>query len=134
MGYVTYVTGAFTISPPLSWPEFKGSKFAPDNIAHSWEPSLILRVAEESVDTDDGPLLRRTATALVMREIDEYRAYGLLEEVQEAFDSFPGHTFSGRLECEGEENTDMWRVVVRDGRTAVRVEPQIVWPDDEGGA
>lgn len=133
MSYTTHVTGEFTIEPPLTWPEFKDSEFAPDNITESYDPDLILRVAEETVDTDDGPLLKRTATALVMREIDEYNAYGLLNQVQKAVDSFPDHTFTGRLNCEGEENTDMWRVVIRGGR-AVKVVPSIVWPDEDGAA
>jgi hypothetical protein len=130
MSYTTHVTGKFAITPPLTWPEFKNSPFAPDNIARGYNRSLILRVSEETVDTNNGPLLRRTATALVMREIDEYREHGLVAEVQEAVDAFPGHAFTGRLECEGEENTDIWRVVVRNGR-AVKVEPRIVWPDEE---
>jgi len=133
MGYTTRVDGEFAITPPLTWNEFKDSEFAPDNAKSGWEPSLILRVDEDSVDTDEGPLLRRTATALVMREIDEYRERGLVDEVQKAIDSFPGHTFTGRLDCEGEENTDMWRVAIRDGR-AVKVEPRIVWPDEDGAA
>jgi Family of unknown function (DUF6205) len=134
MGYITHVMGEFEITPPLTWQELKDSEFAPHNLKSSYEPDLALRVAEDSVDTDEGPLLRRTATALVMRQIDEYRERGLVETVQRAIDSFPGHTFTGRLDCEGEENTDMWRVVIRDGRRAVRVEPRIVWPDEEGGA
>ena len=129
MGYTTRVDGEFTIEPPLTWQEFKDSRFAPHNIENSYTPSLILRVDEDSVDTEEGPLLRRTATALVMREIDEYRAYSLLDEVQEAVDAFPGRTWTGRLDCEGEENSDMWRVYVRDGK-AVKVEPRIVWPDE----
>ena len=128
MSYTTHVTGEFAITPPLTWAEFQESRFAPHNVALSYEPSLILRVDEDTVDTDEGPLLRRTATALVMREIDEYRERGLVEEVQAAIDAFPGHAWSGLLECYGEANTAMWRVVIRDGR-AVRVEPEIVWPD-----
>jgi hypothetical protein len=131
MGYITHVRGEFAITPTLTWNEFKDSKFAPHNLESSYNPSLALRVDEDTVDTDEGPLLRRTATALVMRDIDEYRAYSLLEEVQEAVDAFPGHVFAGRLECEGEENTDIWRVIIRDGR-AVRVEPRITWPDEDG--
>lgn len=131
MGYTTHVTGEFAIEPPLGYREFKDSKFAPDNVESSYSPSLILRVQEQLVEKEDGVFLRRTATALVMREIDEYRERGLVDEVQSAIDSFPGHTFTGRLECEGEENTDLWRVVIRDGR-AVRVEPRIVWPDEDG--
>lgn len=132
MGYTTRVTGEFTITPPLTWPEFSDSQYAPHNIDVPYEPSFMLHVDEQTVDTEDGMLTRRTATALVMREIDEYRAYELLEEVQEAIDAFPGHVFAGRLDCEGEETGDLWRVYIRDGK-AVRVEPRIVWPD-EGGA
>jgi hypothetical protein len=127
MSYTTHVTGEFAITPPLTWGEFKDSPFASGN----WRDSdLVLRIDEESVHTDDGPLLRRTASALVMREIDEYNARNLMSQVQAALDAFPGHTFTGRLNCEGEENTDLWRVVIRGGR-AVKVEPRIVWPDEE---
>jgi Family of unknown function (DUF6205) len=132
MGYTTHVTGEFAIEPPLTWNELKNSEFAPHNITDRYDPDLILRVSEETVDTEEGQLIRRSATALVMREIDEYRAYNLLAQVQKAVDAFPGHTFTGRLECEGEENTNIWRVVIRDGR-AVKVTPRIVWPDEEDG-
>lgn len=132
MGYTTHVTGEFAINPPLTYSEFKDSKFAPDNVENSYTPSLILRVHEQMVEKDDGVFLRRTATALVMREIDEYRERGLVDEVQSAIDAFPGHTFTGRLDCEGDENTDIWRVIIRDGR-AVKVTPRIVWPDEDGG-
>ncbi|MYR60041.1 hypothetical protein GTY54_28690 [Streptomyces sp. SID625] len=133
MGYTTHVRGEFAIEPPLTWTEIKDSPFEAVSthayLAHDID--LSLRVAETSIDTDEGALLRRTGTALVMREIDEYRERNLVQQVQQCIDLFPGHTFSGRLECEGEENTDIWRVIVRDGR-AVRVEPRIVWPDEDG--
>lgn len=132
MGYVTHVKGEFSISPPLTWTEIKDTAYAPDaNITE--RPDLFLRIDEESVDTAEGTLTRRSAAALVMREIDEYRAYDLLEQVQRAVDAFPGHRWSGRLDCEGQENTDMWRVVIRDGK-AQKVEPRIVWPDEDGAS
>lgn len=137
MGYTTRVTGEFAIDPPLTWHEIKGSPFSfPSALGrivreyHANEFDLALRVNEETVDTEQGTLVRRTASALVMRQIDEYRERDLVQQVQRIIDLFPGHTFTGRLECEGEENTDVWRVVVRDGR-ATRVEPRIVWPDEE---
>jgi hypothetical protein len=127
MSYTTHVRGEFVITPPLAWPQFKDSPFA----SGDWRASdLVLRVDEESVDTDDGQLLRRTAGVLAMREIDEYNSRNLLAEVQKAVDAFPGHTFTGRLECEGEEAGDLWRVVIRN-RRAVKVEPRIVWPEDD---
>ncbi|MEV8353151.1 DUF6205 family protein [Streptomyces niveus] len=131
MGYITHVTGEFAITPQLTWTEIKDSPYSPIPPAGDDRLELVLRVDEVTVDTDDGPLLRRTASALVMSEIDEYRAYGLLDAVQAAVDAFPGHEWSGRLECEGEENSDMWRVIIRDGR-ALKIEPRIVWPDEDG--
>lgn len=128
MSYTTHVTGEFTITPPLAWTEFKDSKFAPHYVTSRYDPELILRVSERSVDTEEGPLLHRVADALVMREIDEYCADGLLEQVQKAVNAFPGHEFSGYLECEGEDNTDIWRVYVKN-RKAIKVEAQIVWPE-----
>lgn len=132
MSYHTHVTGEFAITPPLTWAEIQGSPFKrvsrPAYLAEGID--LLLRVEETTVDTDEGSLVRRTGVALVMQEIDEYRERGLVDQVQRVIDLFPGHTFTGRLECEGEENTDMWRVMVRNGR-AVKIAPRIVWPDDE---
>ena len=125
MGYNTSVTGEIRIEPPLAWREFKDSPFAGRDM------DVKLRIDEETVDTDDGPLIRKTASAIVPAWEDSYKAYKLIDHVQQAIDAFPGHTFTGRLECEGEENTDIWRVVIRDGR-AVRIEPRIVWPDEDG--
>lgn len=133
MSYTTHVTGQFAITPPLSWNEIKNSPFEPigRRAYGTVDIDLTLRIDEETVDTDEGQLVRRTASALVMPHIDEYRARGLVEQVQRCLDLFPGHTFTGRLECEGEENTDLWRVVIGNGR-AVRIEPRIVWPDEDG--
>jgi hypothetical protein len=128
MGYNTSVIGRIGIEPPLTWAEIQASPFKP-SLMDDADLDVCLDIAEEKVDTDEGELIRRTAGGLLPRWEDEYRAYHLVEHVQKAVDSFPGHTFTGRLECEGEENTDMWRVVIRDGR-AVRVEPRIVWPDE----
>lgn len=132
MGYVTHVTGEFSISPPLTWTEIKDTAYAPGATVVEL-PDLELRIDEVSAETGEGTLIRRSAAALVMRKIDEYRERNLVEQVQDAVDSFPGHRWSGRLDCEGEENTDMWRVVIRDGK-AQRVEPRIVWPDEDGAS
>jgi hypothetical protein len=131
MGYRTRAEGEFAIVPPLTWPEFKDSIFAPHNHADRNRyngPDVELRIQEESVDTPEGPLLRRTAVALDMREIDEYNARNLEDWLQKAADEFAGHDFQGYISCEGEENDDMWRAYIRDGKVVV-VKPRIVWPE-----
>lgn len=133
MGYITRVRGEFTIEPPLTWPEIQTSPFEPVGRCRysAVGVDLDLRGEETSADTAEGTLVRRTGTALVMRQIDEYRERDLVHQVQRCIDLFPGHTLTGRLDCEGEENVDLWRVIIRDGR-AVRIEPRIVWPDEDG--
>ncbi|WP_439947246.1 DUF6205 family protein [Streptomyces sp. BBFR109] len=136
MGYTTRVCGEFAIEPPLTWNEIKASPFGHGGLVTSkyLAPGidLFLAIEESETETETGTAFHRTASKLVMQEIDEYRERGLVEQVQRVIDLFPGHTFTGRLECEGEENTDIWRVIVRDGR-ALRIEPRIVWPDEDGG-
>jgi hypothetical protein len=129
VGNYTTVSGEIRIEPPLKWAEFKDSPF----YAADKRRDVRLLVDEETVDTDEGQMIRKTAVALEGSWEGGYKAYHLLDHVQEAIAAFPGHAFTGRLECEGEDATDVWRVVVRDG-VAVKVEPRIVWPDeDEAG-
>jgi len=133
MSYTTHVTGEFTIDPPLAWREFKDSVFYEPNAPSRHGPDLLLRVSERTEDTPDGEMIRREATDLVMREIDEYNARDLMDHVQKAVDSSPGHSFIGYLHCEGEENTDIWRVTVQDGK-AVRENAKMLFPQDLGQA
>ncbi|MBX7464899.1 DUF6205 family protein [Streptomyces sp. NPDC057910] len=137
MGYVTHVCGEFAINPPLTWTEIQLSPFEPIPTSlrrySAANIDLYLRVEEDSVDTADGTLVRRTGTALVMPHIDEYRARDLVEQVQYCIDLFPDHAFTGRLDCEGEENSDVWRVIIRDG-LAAKIQPRIVWPDEDGAS
>jgi hypothetical protein len=127
MGYYTTVDGEIAIDPPLTWAEFKSSPFY--RADGPSERDVRLKVDEEVVDTDEGQLIRKTAAVLEGAYEGGFKAYHLVEHVQEAIDTFPGHTFTGRLECAGEDGADFWRVVVRNG-AAVKVEPRIVWPDD----
>ncbi|MFD5814362.1 DUF6205 family protein [Streptomyces sp. NPDC127038] len=133
MGYYTRVDGEIRIEPPLTWAEIKNNPLLPETSAGRAEYDVRLKIDEETVDTDDGQLVRKTCSALVPAWDDSFKAYHLVDHVQHMIDAFPGHTFSGRLDCEGEEAGDLWRVVVRNGR-AVKVTPSILWPDEEGQA
>jgi hypothetical protein len=124
MSNPTSVSGRIVITPPLAWSEFKNSPL----YQADYEVSEVrLRVQEETVETDDGQVIRRSATGLVPSTEESFNFYNLVEHVQAAIDAFPGHEFSGRLECS--DDWGQYRVVVRD-RKAERVDPAIVWPDD----
>lgn len=130
MGYYTRVNGEINIEPPLTWAEIKSNPLLPETEGGRSEYDVRLRIDEETVDTDEGQMIRKTCSALVPTWDDSFKAYHLVKHVQQMIDAFPGHTFTGRLDCEGEETGDLWRVIIRDGR-AVKVTPRIVWPDED---
>jgi len=129
MGYYTRVTGEIRIDPPLPWAKIGGSKFLPDKAWHA-ELCVKLRVDVEEVDTDEGTLTRRTATAVEPVTDESFKAYTLTEDLQKLVDwAGSEHRFVGRFSCEGEETGDLWRLHVVDGR-AVEVRPTVTWPDE----
>ena len=129
MSNPTYIHGRIEINPPLTWAQIKDSPFLKANArSRGLWPDAILDVTETTVDTDEGELTRREAVAIVPDEGTETSARTLLKDVQSIIDASPGHEFTGRFQCEGEENSDIWRVVIRD-RRAVRINAQIVWPE-----
>jgi hypothetical protein len=128
MGYNTHVSrfssGEIRIHPPLTWAEIKGSKF----LTHGNSIEFNLRV--ESVDTPGGVSERRSAVGVIPTE-DAFKAYGLEDDLSEIVRIYgDSHTFTGHFKCEGEENDDLWRLSVKDGRPH-RVQTEIVWPGDE---
>lgn len=126
MSYHTRVwpPDSIEIDPPIEWGEMKDTPYV------NGEDEVMLDVQEETVENDHGILTRRYATNLAVTYQDEYSERDLVGAVQGAIDAFPGHTFTGRFNCFGDENEDIWRVVVRDGK-AQRVNAKIVWPDEK---
>jgi len=128
VGYYSTITGAITIAPPLTWTEYKDSGFAPGprNLA-----AVALRTHEEPRDGEGGVMFVRWADGIVPATDERIRAYDLDDEVQAIVDAYrSGHTFSGYLEIVGDEQGDLWRLYVWNGR-AIRVEPTITWPAGE---
>jgi hypothetical protein len=129
MGNPTYIHGRITITPPIPWGQIKDSPYLKANArGRSLWPDALLDVAESTVHTDEGELTRREAVAIVPDEGGETSARTLIQDVQNIIDANPGHEFTGRFDCEGEQAGDIWRVVIRD-RRAVRVNARIVWPE-----
>lgn len=127
MGYNTSFTGEITITPPLPWSAINDSPYLP---GEAWDNGMDakFKVAEETVDTDEGTLIRREAVAVVPVTDDAYKGYDIVDTLQGIVDAHPGHTFGGYIRAEGEEAGDIWRLAVVDGR-ATKVTPRIIWPD-----
>lgn len=130
MGYVTRFDGQITIDPPLAWAEIKDSPFLPEAAQGDDYKDVMFVFSQRQVDTEQGFLHVRVATALAPTWEDEMRGYSIVEHVQEVIDAYPDHEFGGRFDCFGEETGDLWRLEIHD-RRAVKVQPRIVWPDDE---
>lgn len=126
MSYDTSIDGHLAITPPLTWAEIRTS---PAPTKQNGDYDVSLDVTEETIDTDDGQTIRKTAARLIPGWSGSGTFYNLIEHVQAVVDAHPAHEFTGHFECDGDEPGDLWRVVIRD-RKAVRVEPRIVWPDD----
>jgi Family of unknown function (DUF6205) len=129
MSNPTRIEGRIEITPPLNWAQIKDSPYLNANARNGRSyPDVLFDVIETTVHTDAGELTRREAVAIVPTE-GETSARTLLDDVQAIIDASPGHEFTGRFQCEGEQNDDIWRVVIRD-RKSVRVDAQITWPDE----
>lgn len=140
MSYTTKVTGGFEIEPPLTWDEIKASQFThayqagPGSVAVWRAPGtdldLIVDMTEQ--DIEGGVAYRYSGTKLVMRQIDEYRADGLEQQVQRVVGMFGDHTYEGSLDAEGEGGgwgPDVWRIRIRNGR-AIKETAIMLYPDD----
>jgi hypothetical protein len=129
MGYYTRFSGEIKIAPPLLWGEIKDSPFVVAGEFGTPDRDCKLRIDAEIVETDEGTLTRKRATAIVCTYDGETKAYRITEHLQELLNLHgKGRTFSGYIEAEREDSGDMWRLAVRDGQAA-RIEPRIVWPD-----
>ncbi len=70
------------------------------------------------------------ARRVISADVERLDGFDMEGEVQELIDAFPAHSFSGRLQCMGDDHwSDMWGVVIR-GRQAEEVRPTVVWPGE----
>ena len=131
MGYLTSFSGEIRIDPPLSWGEVKGSPWLS---ARYGDVMVRLVVEEVTEETDEGTSVftRKTVDAITPANEDEpYKGYKIVTQVQNIVDAYPDRTYSGYISAGGENAGDLWRLAVKNGR-AVKVEPRIVWPDEDG--
>lgn len=157
MGYDTYVSGRIEITPWITWPEVRRmvekTTAAPRN--HDWrQHEYVVRdevwhvEASSVVDYAEGISLEyvvhelepdvytRSVTAIVPDTEEATRAYqddvasALVEIARDFAATADGawRTFTGYLECKGEERGDQWRAYIIDGKPVI-VEAEIHWPD-----
>jgi hypothetical protein len=128
VGYYSRITGAIAIAPALKWSEYKDKGLTDAGAPN--HPSVVLRTHEEERDGEGGVMFVRWADGIIPATDESIKAYELEAEVRAIVAAFrTGRTFGGYLEISGEEQGDLWRLVVRDGRV-VRIEPTVTWPEE----
>ncbi|MER0476788.1 DUF6205 family protein [Streptomyces sp. Edi2] len=128
MTYYTAVSGQILIDPPLRGAALKKSPFYNPWAGGEAQRCICLGIEEEPAGPEEAgePVARRVISA----DVERLDAFDMEGELQELIDEFPGHTFTGRLECIGDNHwNDMWGVTVRNGR-AEEVKPTVTWPGD----
>lgn len=132
--YDTEYTGEITITPPLPWSAIHDSPFVPDSRGYA-DRDCKFRLAETTVETDEGTLTRKQAVAVTSTFTGPTGGYDIVEHLQELIDLHgEGRTFAGFIEADGADFGDLWRLAVVNGR-AVRIRARIVWPEiPSGGA
>lgn len=135
MGYVTYLSGELSIDPPLVHRELVDSAWTKLKQPSGSYYSVRIDVRQVEVDTDQGKLFGLTADKVVPYDLGEGRhgPQDVALDVGQLIGAFPGHTFNGRIDYEGEHNLDVARVIVKgegDKHEISLVRPEIRWPDE----
>jgi hypothetical protein len=126
MGNLTTVTGEIHITPPLTWKEIRENGYIDGYPERSWG-AVQIHITEEETEIDEGTVTRREGVSVVPAEAVPYKAYNLEARVQKIIQDFPGHDFTGYLECLTEDG-ELSRLYVKDRKTR-KVKPEIVWPE-----
>jgi hypothetical protein len=134
MSSTVHVTGAITITPPITHGELAQVKHLTAEVtvtpaAHVHRDAYI-NVTETVEDHENGTLIRRQGTAIVAAG-NEFSHPNLNGDIMEIVDEFPDRQYSGYLECwSPDDRGDTWRVIVRDGMVE-EIRPTLTWPDEQ---
>lgn len=123
MGYSSSAEGHFDIVPPLTITELRKR---PD-FRSTEDRQAVVVTEEETVQTDEGDLIRRTGVRIEPTFGEEsWKRYDLQEHLQEIVTAYPGHEFPGHVKQLGEDG-DRWGYHVVDGHVN-EVRPVLRWP------
>lgn len=129
MGYDSSMDGELLIEPPLRWAEYRESEFFPAATARDKGHGVCLVETRETVDTEDGPLERRTAARVVFAWDYRVNIRDIVPDLQALVDAHPDHEFVGEFQGSGTDFGDIWLLRVNADRKVERVLPTITWPD-----
>jgi hypothetical protein len=133
MGTLSRYTGSIEFSQPLKWIHFKDHDAAhPNDVRLDCDVRLVIE--NDTVETEDGLLSVRKATAVVPITDDRFKGYCMQEHLQSvvdmALDAVPEMTFRGRIDAVCEDG-ERWRFKVVNGKVEM-FQPVTAWPAGAG--
>ena len=131
MGYYSRTRGAITITPPLTWNEYKDSPFR-DTRGQNGYRNVILHIERATPNADAPEPPQEGGPEFIATELrgheDEQKLYHMEEHIREFIAAFPDRTYSGYLIRSGEQQGDLERYTVEDGELIVE-KARLVWSD-----
>jgi len=135
MGYDSRVEGDIFIEPKVShklMDELMAKNFAqkPEDKYYKGGRELVVDYSKSKQLTDEGVLISYRGFAITCPWDGPHKAYTIIDDLKEIiFILGPGYTYKGFLQISGEEDGDLWRLRIKDGKVE-EVHPTIVWPED----
>lgn len=128
MGASCRLTGEITFDPPLTWGEYRQSRFRAD---HGPDTDLQFTELRTPKDTDEGELVIRTALAIEARSLEPGSFYLAKEELEEIVADYgDARTFGGFLMLTDSDNpTGVYRYRIDEDGLVVEERAVMTWPD-----
>jgi hypothetical protein len=137
MGYTSKVSGNIEIKPVVPHKDVlklieAGLAKRPDEKYYSGISDVFVDYYKNREDTDDGVLIKYEAWNIEPASEDRYKAYSIVEDLQKIVDLLgtEKYRYLGFFEIRGEDDDDLWRLKVKDGKV-MEIKPKIVWPEDD---
>lgn len=128
MGYRSTVRGAITITPPLTFEEYRESPFVENRGKHEFRCFQLHMEWAHGTEAPQSGGPGIIATELRGHE-DEYKCYDADAHLAEFVNTFKErHTFGGYLIRSGEEQGDLERYTVED-EEVITEHARLVWSD-----
>src|SRR5258708_5446390 len=137
MGSEVNVSGQITIDPPLNHQDVRRARDLgliehDDGVPYDGQRDVWIKVADQVVETDQGTLIKREASAIIPDENDFSHDH-MNDQLAEIVAAFPDRAYAGFLECSSpDDGGEKWRTAIRDG-LVVDLFPVMTWPEGGNG-
>jgi hypothetical protein len=121
MGYYSRLDGSLMFEPPLSHQAAKDYQLT---CKPGWQ-SVYFVIDKVTRETVDGTLTSLTSS-VIMPHDESGKYYDIEDDIRRLLSYLPDRTFTGYIERDGEEQGDIERYTVEDGKLVTK-KAKVVW-------